>query len=64
MSVRQQLCDAGMFMLPHLPFIWRQQLCSAGVIRAFGKAQTMVGANSDKHMLTATTTWCQIRIHI
>jgi hypothetical protein len=56
MSVRQQLCEAGIFMLPHWPFIWRQQLCSSGVIRAFGKTQAMVGESNDKQMLTATTT--------
>jgi len=54
MLVRQQVCEAGIFMLPHPPFMRRQQLRSAGVIRAFGKAQTIVGASSDKTTLRAT----------
>ena len=44
-----------MFMLPHRPFIWRQQLCSSALIRAFGKAQAIVGASSDKNAVTAMT---------
>lgn len=50
----QQLCDAGIRMLPHLPFIFLQQACSEAVIWALGRAHAMVGASSDR--ISARTT--------
>jgi hypothetical protein len=45
----QQPWLAGIFMLPHSPFICRQQACSAAVICNPGNAQAIVGASSDNN---------------
>jgi hypothetical protein len=43
----QQLCDAGIFVPPHSPLIWRQQALSSAVIWEPGNAHAITGAMSD-----------------
>jgi hypothetical protein len=50
--VWQQECEAGMRMLPHLPFICLQQACSAAVICDAGMAHAITGASSDNRTAT------------
>lgn len=44
----QQLCEAGMRVLPHLPFIFLQHAYSCAVIWALGRAHAIAGASNDR----------------